>query len=132
MMYLRILVVIAGALLASPAAAAGSEPVAMVTDIKGSATLTETGKQKPLTLLYYRRQLVQVPDEHNLYSTKRPATLGSVDTQKSVHTIQEVGAHHGDFIYNHGLQALVESVGIGRDTHLTDFLNGYVGFKTKE
>ncbi len=55
MMDLRILVVIAGALLASPAAAAnaGNEPVAMVTDIKGTTTVTETGKPKPLTLLYY-------------------------------------------------------------------------------
>lgn len=55
MIDLRILIVIAGALLVSPVAAAkaGSEPVAMVTDIKGTATLTETGKQKQLTLLYY-------------------------------------------------------------------------------
>jgi hypothetical protein len=45
----------------------------------------------------YRRKLKQIPKKHHLQSAERPRVF-PIDAEKEVYMINEIGAHHRDFI----------------------------------
>src|SRR5262249_19213274 len=76
--------------------------------IKKVGTGIVGGKQPLLLRQHHRWQLREVPNEEQLHTTERGASTGAIDTQKLVNTVEEVGAHHADFIDDKCLQIAIE------------------------
>lgn len=62
-----------------------------------------------------RRQLIQVSDKDHLYTAERLLRFGTVNLQKGVDAVQNVGTQHRNFVNYQGLQSLINSFGSRRD-----------------
>ena len=88
------------------------------------------GKHRRIVGRHHGRQLIEIPDEQHLDAAKRPGRPRPVQPQEHIHAIQEISAHHGDFIDDDGVKLLEQ----GRLPHraLADLLHRNVRPETEE
>ena len=66
------------------------------------------GEQLLFIGLHHWGQLVEIADKNHFHAAEGPPAAGAVETQKGVDAVEEVGAHHADFINDDRLQIAVE------------------------
>jgi len=66
-----------------------------------------------------RRQLIQIADKNHLYAAEGPFFMRAVETKEFIDAIQQIGAHHRNFIDHDRGQFLVK----GRSVLLPLFLS---------
>ena len=58
----------------------------------------------------HRRELIEVADEDHLNTAEPSLAVRSVETEKLLHTIKEVGPYHGNLIDDDGVEFAIDVV----------------------
>ncbi len=79
-----------------------------------------------------RRQLKEIAHQDNLHAAERFLRIRSIQAQKNVNAVKDIGAQHGGFVNEEGLQPLIDAFGARRKFIRRDFFGSNVDGKPEK
>ena len=76
-------------------------------------------------------ELVEIADQDHLDASEREGAVGTVQAQKFIDAIEEVGADHGDLVDHDGCESFVEVLPFIL-AFLANAAGGHIGFEAEE